>query len=106
MRTKKSHAQAIKRIYPPEILPCLTCQTRLGGCLTISQRSVVTMQEVVRVVHCGYRCPNSDCPDHQRLYRMTEADGLALPGFTFGLDVILWVGHLRLTEHKTVDEIH
>jgi hypothetical protein len=106
MRTKKSYAQAIKRIYPPEILPCLTCQTRLGGCLTISQRSVVTMQEVVRVVHCGYRCPNSDCPDHQRLYRIAEADGLALPGFTFGLDVILWVGHLRLTEHKTVDEIH
>src|SRR4051812_23902665 len=30
----------------------------------------------------------------------------ALPGFTFGLDVVLEVGHLRLREHKTVDEIH
>jgi hypothetical protein len=29
-----------------------------------------------------------------------------LPGFTFGLDVILLVGQLRLGEHKTVDEIH
>jgi hypothetical protein len=61
---------------------------------------------VVRVVHCGYRCPKSSCPDHQRLYRSSEADGLALPGFTFGLDIILLVGHLRLSEHKTVEEIH
>ncbi|HET7638492.1 MAG TPA: pentapeptide repeat-containing protein, partial [Ktedonobacteraceae bacterium] len=29
-----------------------------------------------------------------------------MPGFTFGLDVILLVGQLRLGEHKTVDEIH
>ena len=60
----------------------------------------------MRVIHCGYRCPKSGCPDHQRLYRSAEADGLALAGFTFGLDIILLVGHLRLGEHKTVDEIH
>jgi hypothetical protein len=31
---------------------------------------------------------------------------LALSGFTFGLDSVLLVGHLRLKEHQTVDEIH
>jgi len=31
---------------------------------------------------------------------------LSLSGFTFGLDVLLKIGHLRLGEHKTVDEIH
>ncbi len=40
------------------------------------------------------------------LYRSAEADALALAGFTFGLDIVLKVGHLRLKEHKTVDEIH
>ena len=40
------------------------------------------------------------------LYRSAEADALALPGFTFGLDIVLEVGHLRLSEHKTIDEIH
>jgi hypothetical protein len=40
------------------------------------------------------------------LYRSREADALALSGFTFGLDIVLEVGHLRLREHKTVDEIH
>ena len=67
---------------------------------------MVTLEEVVQVIHCGYRCPNSNCPDHHRLYRSAQADGLALPGFTFGLDLILLVGHLRLGEHKTVDAIH
>ena len=106
MRTKKSYVQTIKRIYRPEITHCLSCQTRLRRCLTISQRTVVTLQEVVRVIHCGYRCPNSTCPDYQRLYRSSQADELALPGFTFGLDILLLVGHLRLSEHQTVDEIH
>jgi hypothetical protein len=40
------------------------------------------------------------------LYRSAQADALALAGFTFGLDIVLLVGHLRLKEHKTVDEIH
>jgi hypothetical protein len=106
VRTKKSYPQAIKRIFRPEIMHCLTCQTRLRRWLTISQRTGVTLQQIVWVIHCGYRCPKSICPDHHRLSRSSEADGLALPGFTFGLDVILFVGQLRLGEHKTVDEIH
>jgi hypothetical protein len=32
------------------------------------------------------------------------ADGLALPGFTFGLDWILLIGRLRLSEHLTLDQ--
>ena len=74
--------------------------------MTLSKRTVVTLQEVVKVVHCGYRCPVEKCPGHTRLYRSREADALALPGLTFGLDMVLLVGRLRLTEHRTVDEIH
>jgi hypothetical protein len=106
MRTKKSNPQVIKQIFHPEIRHCLTCQTRLSRCLTISQHTVVTAHQVVRVIHCGSRCPKRSCPDQHRLYRSAEADRLALPGFTFGLDIILVVGHLWLGEHKTVDEIH
>ncbi len=40
------------------------------------------------------------------LFARAEADALALAGFTFGLDIVLFVGHLRLSEHQTVDEIH
>jgi hypothetical protein len=106
MRTKKAYPQRIKRIYRPELTECVECQSRLRRVATVSQRMVVTLSEVIQVVHCAYRCPNTQCPGHARLYRSTQADALALPGFTFGLDVVLLVGQLRLSEHKTVDEIH
>lgn len=106
MRKKKSYEQRNKRTYRPEITHCLDCGGRLQRAVTISDRTIITLKEVLHVVHRGYRCPFPDCPGHQRLYRSSEADALALPGFTFGLDIVLFVGHLRLQEHKTVDEIH
>jgi len=67
---------------------------------------IITLKQVIRLVHCGYRCPQGECPGRKVLYRSAEADALALSGFTFGLDMVLEVGHLRVSEHKTVDEIH
>jgi hypothetical protein len=31
---------------------------------------------------------------------------LALPGFTYGLDIVVLVGQLHLGKHQTVDEVH
>ena len=67
---------------------------------------MITLQEVIKLVHAGYRCPDPQCVGHRRTYRSARADALALPHFTYGLDVVLLVGRLRLVEHKTVDEIH
>jgi len=67
---------------------------------------IITLTQVIRVVHCGYRCPQGECPGRKVLYQSAEANALALPGFTFGLDIVLAVGHLRVSEHKTVDKIH
>jgi hypothetical protein len=41
-----------------------------------------------------------------RSYRSAAADALALPGFTFGLDIVMLVGQLRLGQHQTLDEVH
>lgn len=106
MRTTKVYPTVTKQIYHPEITTCPTCGRRLRRFTTIAQRTVVTLDGVLRVVHCGYRCPQADCPTALRPYRSTIADGLALPGFTFGLDIVLLVGHLRLGEHQTVDQVH
>lgn len=95
MRKKKIYPQAAKRIMRPEITHCLECQTKLQRCVTISDRNIITLQQVMRVVHCGYRCPQEQCSGRKVLYRSMEADALALPGFTFGLDIVLLVGHLR-----------
>lgn len=74
--------------------------------MTLTRRTVITLGGVIKLIHAGYRCPDAQCPGHQRTYRSVEADALALPGFTYGLDSVLLVGRLRLREHQTVDELH
>jgi len=74
--------------------------------MTLTRRTVITLDGVIKLTHAGYRCPDAQCPGHQRTYRSLAADALALPYFTFGLDIVLLVGRLRLREHQTVDEIH
>jgi hypothetical protein len=106
MRKKKRYGQAVKRIMRPELTHCLECQSKLQRCVTISDRMIITLKQVIRLVHCGYRCPHPECSGRKTLYRSTEADALALAGFTFGLDIVLLVGQRRLREHQTVDEIH
>jgi hypothetical protein len=67
---------------------------------------VITLEGVIKLNHAGYRCPDPQCVGYGRTYRSVEADALALPHFTYGLDIVLLVGRLRLREHQTVDEIH
>jgi hypothetical protein len=85
---------------------CLVCQTRLRKYATISERTIITLKGALQMTHVGYRCPNADCPDRSKVYRSVLADAQALPGFTFGLDIIALVGYLKLHHHQTVDEVH
>lgn len=106
MRKAKEYPHVTKQIYHAELTTCLSCGARLRRYASVSQRTVITLDGVVRVVHCAYRCPDPACVSAARTYRSTIADGLALPGFTFGLDIVLLVGQLRLAGHQTVDEVH
>src|SRR2546426_11837188 len=109
MRKKKQpreYAAVTRRAFRPETTVCLTCHTPLRRYATLSQRTVITLDGPVRLIHRGYRCPNAACSTLIRSYRSAAADALALPGFTFGLDVVILVGHLRLSEHHTLDDVH
>lgn len=106
MKPARSYPQVSRRFYRPEVFYCAECQKRLQRAVTLSERTVVTLQEVIKLVHAGYRCPDEQCAGRRRTYRSARADALALPHFTYGLDVVLLVGRLRLVEHRTVDEIH
>ncbi len=106
MKPARKYAQMSRRFYRPEQSRCPVCQRRLRRAVTLTERTVITLEEVIKVVHAGYRCPDAECAGHQRTYRSVRADALALPWFTYGLDIVLLVGRLRLREHQTVDEIH
>jgi hypothetical protein len=106
MRRPKIYPEVTKRICRSEFTTCLTCGTRLRRYATLSERPIITLSGPIRLTHCGYRCPDPTCPTAQRSYRSAAADALALPGFTFGLDIVVLVGHLRLAQHHTVDQAH
>lgn len=106
MKTTRKLSLVTKRFYRPDEYLCSECQSHLRRAVTISERTVITFQGALKIVHAGYRCPNAECPAHGRTYRSTKADALALPGFTFGLDIVLLIGQLRLGQHQTVDETH
>jgi hypothetical protein len=67
---------------------------------------VVTLEGVIKVTHGGYRCRNPKCRSRARTYRSVAADALGLPGFTFGLDVVILAGQLHFGKHQTLDEAH
>ncbi|SRR6266700_1190794 len=106
MKPARKFAQVSRRFYRPEQSHCPICQRRLRRAVTLSERTVITLEEIIKLVHAGYRCPDPQCAGSQRTYRSAKADALALPWFTYGLDIVLLVGRLRLREHQTVDEIH
>ncbi len=106
MNHTRSYPKVIRRWYRPLEHECSECHRTLREAVAVSRRTVITLDGVIKLNHAGYRCPDVQCPGHQRTYRSPVADALALPYFTFGLDIVLLVGRLRLLEHQTVDEIH
>src|SRR5438270_1214027 len=106
MKHTRSYANVIRRWYRPVERECLECHRTLREAVAVSRRTVITLAGVIKLNHAGYRCPDPQCPGHHMTYRSVEADGLALTHFTYGLDLVLLVGQLRLREHQTVDEIH
>src|SRR5437667_5360718 len=106
MKAARKFAQVSRRFYRADQSYCPVCQRRLRRAVTLTERTVITLEEVIKLVHAGYRCPDPHCAGYQRTHRSAQADALALPGFTYGLDIVLLVGRLRLREHQTVDEVH
>ena len=106
MKRTRSYPQVTRRWYRPVEHECAECGRTLRQVKTLSKRTVVTLAEVIKVTHAGYRCPDGHCPGSQRTYRSPAADALALPGFTYGLVIVLLVGRLHLGKHQAVDEVH
>jgi hypothetical protein len=84
---------------------CPACGSRLWAAAK-PQRSVTTLQGVVRL-HLQLRsCRNPHCPRRGVCLRPEQEGRYALPQHEFGLDVIALVGRLRHAEHRSVPEIH
>jgi hypothetical protein len=68
----------LSRSFRPEVTICPTCQQPLRSSATLSDLAVITLDVPLKLVHRGYRS--------------ALAHALALPGFTFGIDIAI-LGH-------------
>jgi hypothetical protein len=70
------------------------------------QRTVVTLQGLIRLRLQVRSCRNPGCSRRKVCIRPEREGHYALPQHEFGLDIIALVGSLRHAEHRSVPEIH
>ena len=93
--------------YRPEFDLCLECGAPLKRSHTAWRKTITTLQGTVSVFNQAYRCRDRElCSQPNRVYRSAYADGLSIPYYTYGLDVIVYIGQQRLRQHRTIPEIH
>lgn len=107
MKTRKVYEQLSNLYYRPEFEQCENCGGPLIRSHTAWRKTITSIKGSAKVYNQAYRCRDKEtCGDPERIYRSIYADGLSLPYYTYGLDVIVTIGQARLKEHRTITEIH
>lgn len=107
MRTRRIYPATMpRRYFRTELAACPTCAAPLRRYCTLAQRPIITATGPLFVTHVGCRCSDPTCPTAARCYRSAAAEALALPGFTFGLDLVVLAGQAHWGDHQTLDQVH
>ena len=108
MRKAKDFGDIPSYHYYPEVDHCLYCNGELERSHPVWSKTIISFGVIARVTNWGYRCVNREtgCLKPNHVYRSATADGLALKGYNFGLDVVVFVGQRHFEDHQTVGEIH
>lgn len=107
MKTSKVYHDLPKYYYRPEFDLCLNCGAPLKRSHTAWSKTIATLDNTAKIFNQAYRCrDHASCGQPDRVYRSAYADGLSLPYYTYGLDVIVYIGQQRMRQHRTIPEIH
>ncbi len=107
MRTPKSLYAQQRTIYQPELFTCLGCGDLLALCNYLAwDKTVQTLDGVLSVASRPSRCRHATCEGADLRLLSAEAQGIALPGSTYGYDVLVRIGWWRQQYHATYREIH
>ena len=107
MKTSKVYQNLPTIYYRPEFDLCLDCGAPLKRSHTAWRKTIATLQGTAKVFNQAYRCRDRElCAQPNRVYRSAYADGVSLPYYTYGLDVVVYIGQQRLRQHRTIPEIH
>ncbi len=105
MKTARNHSESRRIDLYPQTKICPQCHQPFKERYH-KQRWIVKLSGELKVVSHCLGCQNPACPHFIAVYRPEEENILALKGYTFGLDVIVYIGQLRYRENKTITAIH
>src|SRR5881296_884710 len=107
MRTPQQLYAHERIIYQPEFLTCPHCGDLLVMCNYLAWDKTVQMLDLVlSVASRPGRCPHATCAGSRMRLLSAEGQGIALPGSTYGYDVLVRIGWRRQEYHATYREIH
>lgn len=93
-------------IFRPETMQCIYCGSKIKYTHTVWRKNIITFNGALRVKSYGYRCQNPECQYNKVVQRSAVGETLTIKGYTYGMDVIVHVGVLRLTHNYTREQIH
>jgi hypothetical protein len=91
--------------YRPELRACPHCGERLVFSHAVWAKPIQFLAGPEQVTNLGYRCANPACAWQGAVYRSARAEARQVRGCGYGLDVVVRIGMLRFSEHRTREEI-
>src|SRR6266851_1618919 len=91
--------------YRPEVTHCLHCGAALQYSHSVWAKPIQFLTGPAHVTNLGFRCSNAACAFGRSVYRSARAEARQVKGSGYGLDVVVRIGYLRFTEHRTREEI-
>lgn len=106
-RPKRSNPQAERKIYKAELEACPTCGGGLSsvGNAAHSKKTVQTLAGEFYVVAYSRRCEKLGCEKKGHHYHAVGHLQMALPGESYGLDIVAYIGWQRDREQQRFAEI-
>lgn len=106
MKKRKQYPNPVKTYYDPEIETCIFCSGKTKGA-HISRKYVVRFDGVIHVHHRGHRCMDDACHEAHghTFFRSAQADALSVKGYTYGMDILVFIGLERTNDHRNFKEI-
>ncbi len=107
MRTPKRLYAHERIIYQPELLTCPHCGDLLVLCNYLAwDKTVQRLDGVLSVASRPGCCRHAACAGSRMRLLSAEGQRIALPGSTYGYDVLVRIGWRRQESRATYREIH
>ncbi len=107
VRTPKQLYAHERMIYQPELPTCPHCGDILVMCNYLAwDKTVQMLDRVLSAASRPGRCPHTTCAGSRMRLLSAEGQRIALPGSSYGYDVVVRIGWWRQQYRATYGEIH